>query len=100
MAGNRSFTDYVASRFYNEFYSAIEEYIGEKPDNLDLKLRKVRNIGNVSLADLEVKWVSVNDLPDMKIEFDVIAESLGRWSGTMQISYRLFNHMPSSIRSN
>lgn len=75
MAGNRSFTDYVSSRFYNEFYSAIEEYIGENPDNLDLKLRKVRNIGNVSLADLEVKWVSVNDLPDMKIEFDVIAEA-------------------------
>jgi hypothetical protein len=74
MAG-LSFTNYVTSRFYNEFYSAIEEYIEKNPDNLDLKLHKVRNIGDVSLADMEVKSVSVNDLPDMKIEFDVIVEA-------------------------
>jgi hypothetical protein len=42
MAGNRSFTDYVASRFYNEFYSALEIYIGENLDSLDLKLRNIR----------------------------------------------------------
>jgi hypothetical protein len=74
VAGNRSFTHYVTNRFYNEFYSAIESYIEENLDNLDLKLRNVRNIGKVSLADMEVKFVSINDLPDMKIEFDVIVD--------------------------
>ena len=75
MAGNRSFTDYVTSRFYDEFYSAIEEYIEQNLDVLDLNLRKVRNIGEVSLADLVIKIVSVSDLPDMKIEFDVIVDA-------------------------
>lgn len=75
MAGNRSFTDYVASRFYNEFYSALEIYIGENLDSLDLKLRNIRSVGQVSLSDIEVKSVSVNDLPGMKIEFDVIVDA-------------------------
>lgn len=75
MGGNRSFTDYVASRFYNEFYSAIEKYIEENLDNLDLNLRNVKNMGQVSLSDIEVKSVSVNDLPYMKIEFDVILDA-------------------------
>lgn len=75
MAGNRSFTHYVTNRFYNEFYSAIESYIEENQDDLDLKLRNVRDIGGVALTDMEVKFVSVNDLPDMKIEFDVIVDS-------------------------
>lgn len=75
MAANRSFTDYVSSRFYNKFYSAIEGFIEENLYNLDLRLRKVRNIGVVSLSDMEIKFVSINDLPDMKIEFDVVVET-------------------------
>jgi len=75
VAGNRSFTDYVKSRFYNELYSALEGYVEENLDALDLDLRNVKKIGEVSLADMEIKFVSVNDLPDMKIEFDVIVEA-------------------------
>lgn len=75
MAGNRSFTDYVRSRFYNELYSAIEVYVEENVDSLDLNLRNVRNVGDVSLTDMEIKFISVNDLPDMKIEFDVVVEA-------------------------
>ncbi len=75
MAGNRSFTDYVKSRFYNELYSALEGYVEENLDALDLDLRNVKKIGEVSLTDMEIKFVSVNDLPDMKIEFDVIVEA-------------------------
>ncbi|MGC8718427.1 MAG: transcriptional regulator [Thermodesulforhabdaceae bacterium] len=75
MATSCSFIDYVASRFYNELYSAIEAYIEENLDNLGLSLRKVRNIGEVSLSGIEVKSVSVNDLPGMKIEFDAIVEA-------------------------
>jgi hypothetical protein len=57
------------------FYSAIESFIEENLDNLDLRLRKVRNIGEISLSDMEIKFVSINDLPDMKIEFDVVVET-------------------------
>lgn len=75
MAGRRSFTDYVSSRYYNEFYSALEKYIEGNLDTLDLKLRNVRDTGQVSLSDIEVKSVSVNDFPEMKIEFDVIVNA-------------------------
>lgn len=75
MTANRSFTEYIKDRFYNEFYSRIENYIEENLDNLDLRLCNVRNIGSVSLSDIEIKWVSVNDLPNMKIEFDVVIDA-------------------------
>lgn len=49
MASNRSFKNYVAVKFEDELFAAIESYI-------------------------EVKFVYVNSLPDTKIEFDVIVE--------------------------
>ncbi|KYG28201.1 XRE family transcriptional regulator [Alkalihalobacillus trypoxylicola] len=75
MAGNRSFTNYVADRFYNEMFATIQSYIEENYDSLDLRLYKVQNIGGIELSDIEVKFVSVNDLPDMKIKFDVVIEA-------------------------
>jgi len=75
LAGNRSFKDYVADRFYNEMFVAIQSYISDNYDDLDLRLYKVRNIGSIELSDIEVKFVSVNDLPDMKIEFDIALEA-------------------------
>lgn len=93
MAANRSFTDYVSSRFYNEFYSAIEKYIEENPDNLDLDLKNVKQIGGISLSEVEVKFVSVRDLPELKIEFDVIVEAeIGVDEGDYHYDdYDLFN---------
>ena len=75
MSGNRSFKDYVADRFYNEIFAAIQSYTTDNYDDLDLKLYRVRNIGGIELSDIEVKFVSVNDLPGMKIEFDVVVET-------------------------
>ena len=75
MAGNRSFKDYVADRFYNEMFATIQGYTEENYDGLDLRLHRVQNIGGIELSDIEVKFVSVNDLPDMKIEFDVAVEA-------------------------
>jgi len=75
LAGNRSFKDYVADRFGNGLYAAIEGYTSENYNELNLRLYKVRNIGGVELSDIEVKFVSVNDLPGMKIEFDVVVEA-------------------------
>ncbi len=75
MAGNRSFKDYVADRFYNKMFAAIQGYTEENYDGLDLRLHRVRNIGGIELSDIEVKFVSVNDLPDMKIKFDIVIEA-------------------------
>ena len=75
MAGNRSFKDYVADRFENELFAAIEDYTSENYNNLDLRLYKVRNIGGVELSEIEVKFLAVNDLPGMKIEFYVVVEA-------------------------
>lgn len=75
MAASRSFTEYVKDKFYNKIYLSIENYIEENLDYLDLRLRKVKQIGNVSLSEIEIQWVSVNDLPDMKIEFDVVIDA-------------------------
>ncbi|APM39954.1 ImmA/IrrE family metallo-endopeptidase [Clostridium kluyveri] len=75
MAGNRSFKDYVTDRFYNELFTAIQSYTADNYDDLDLRLYRVRNIGGIEMSDIEVKFVSVNDLPDMKIDFDVAVEA-------------------------
>lgn len=42
---------------------------------LRFRLYRVRNIGGIELSDIEIKFLSVNDLQDMKIEFDVIVEA-------------------------
>jgi len=75
LAGNRSFKDYVVDRFENELFAAIQSYIEDNYDDLDLQLYKVRSIGGIELSDIEIKFVSVNDLPGMKIEFDVVVEA-------------------------
>lgn len=75
LAGNRSFKAYVAERFENEMYAAIEGYTSENYNKLDLRLNKVRNIGGIELSNIDLKFVSVNDLPGMKIEFDVVVEA-------------------------
>lgn len=75
MANNRSFKDYVADRFYNDLFSAIQSYTTDSYNGLDLRLYKVRAIGGIEVSEIEVKFVSVNDLPDMKIGFDVVIEA-------------------------
>lgn len=72
MGYNRSFTAYVTERFENEFFNAIQWYIEENNDNLELRRYRVRKIDDIELSDIQVKSVSVNDLPDMRISFDVI----------------------------
>jgi hypothetical protein len=75
LAGSRSFTEYIANRFENELFEAIQGYFEENYDNLDLWLYKVEKIGGIELSEIEVKFVSVNDLPGMRIEFDVVLEA-------------------------
>ena len=75
MAQKLSFKEYISQRFYDNFFCAIKEYLDDNIDSIDLRLYKVRNIESLELLDIEVKFVSVNDLPDMAIEFDVAIEA-------------------------
>lgn len=75
MTSNRSFKDYVADRLYNELFAAIKDYAEENGEDLDLRLYQIRNISSMELSDIDVKFVFVNDLPEMDIEFDVAVEA-------------------------
>ena len=45
MARQRSFTSYVADRFYNELFAAINDYAEINADSLNLRLYQVNKIG-------------------------------------------------------
>jgi hypothetical protein len=60
MSKNLSFTEYVVKKFYNELYGAIDDYLQESKDNIDLRLYKVKNIYTFNLSDITVKFVDVS----------------------------------------
>ena len=43
LASNRSFKDYVADRFYNEIFAAIQSNTMDNYDDLDLSIYRVRS---------------------------------------------------------
>ncbi|WP_243291607.1 hypothetical protein [Bacillus sp. FJAT-47783] len=57
MASNRSFKNYVAVKFEDELFAAIESFIGENKYDIDFRLYRVQNIGDIYLSDIEVKFV-------------------------------------------
>lgn len=71
MCINRSFTDYVAKRFDNNFWAIAEKYIDENKDALGIELYKIHRAGEREITDVVVEHVWVDDLPEMKIQFDV-----------------------------
>lgn len=71
MAGCRSFKEYVAKAFDNQFWKVAEEYLRESFDVLDMELYKIHKAGELEIADVQVEHVWVDDLPGMKIQFDV-----------------------------
>lgn len=75
MAQNRSIKEYVANRFYNELWEAVSDYLGQNCRNLDVSSRLVRTIDRAELSDIDIKCVYVENLPGMKIAFDVILEA-------------------------
>ena len=75
MSTSRSFTEYVSSRFYSDFFSAVKEYVDDNFSNIDLHSNSVDNIDSVALVDIEVKMVGVDDRESMKIAFDVVIEA-------------------------
>lgn len=69
MKKDNSFSKYVSKRFYNEIFSAIEESMG------DLKNSAGQSSGAYFLYNLEIKRIYVNNLPDMEIDFEILAEA-------------------------
>ncbi|MCD8005187.1 MAG: hypothetical protein LUE91_05985, partial [Oscillospiraceae bacterium] len=45
------------------------------PSTLDLRLNKVRNVGEMELYDTELQFVDVSDLPGAAIKFDVVMDA-------------------------
>ncbi|WP_238860133.1 hypothetical protein [Clostridium sp. YIM B02569] len=50
----------MVKKFYNELYGAIDDYLQESKDNIDLRLYKVKNIYTFNLSDITVKFVDVS----------------------------------------
>jgi len=75
MASTRSFREYVASRFYNNFIDAISTFIGDDIDGIGLHLSRVHTVGEWEIYGLDIKSISVNNLPGMEIQFDTIIDA-------------------------
>jgi hypothetical protein len=71
MTDARSFKDYVAKAFDNQFWAVAETYLDEKFDSLDITLYRVHKAGKPEVVDVNVEHVWVDDLPEMRIQFDV-----------------------------
>lgn len=76
MAQSRSFKEYVKNNLDNQMWKAIEDYLSSADSStLDLRLNRVRNVGEIELYDTELQFVDVSDLPGSAIEFDVVMDA-------------------------
>lgn len=71
MAAGRSFAEYVKNKCYSGLYKAAEEYVENEWESLNLHTNRVHRIGDVELIDANIQRVYVEDLPGMKVKFDV-----------------------------
>lgn len=71
MANSRSFTEYVANTFSNQFWAAAEEYLQQNWDPDEYDFYKIRRPGEPELDDVKVEHVWLFDRPGMYIQFDV-----------------------------
>jgi len=75
MTQSRSFREYISNRFYNELFNAVSGYLEQNHRNLEVSSRRVRNIDSAELSDVNLKYIYVENLPGMKIAFDVLLEA-------------------------
>ena len=76
MSKSHSFTDYVRNNLENELWTVLEKFI-ETTEITDLDLRhyRVKEIGEITIEDIDIKNVFVYDLPGSAISFDVIIDA-------------------------
>lgn len=71
MATGRSFAEYVKSKCYSGLYKAAEDYVEREWESLPIYTKKVYKIGEIDLVDATIQRVYVEDLPGMRVKFDV-----------------------------
>jgi len=74
LAKDRSFKEYVAFRFYNELFDAVNSHLNRNVGSISNKSQEVRRIDHALLSDIAVKHVFVEDQPGARIAFDVLVE--------------------------
>ena len=71
---DRSFTEYVTHTFDNQFWKASEDWYEENKDSVEVDESILHKIGDLDIERVTVKYVWVEDRPDMRIQFDVAVE--------------------------
>lgn len=71
MASGRSFAEYVKDKCYNGLFDVAAQYVDDNWHRLDLYTRNVHRIGEVEFVDATIQRVYVQDLPGMRVAFDV-----------------------------
>lgn len=72
---DRSFKEYIGSRFYDQFFNAIKSYVIQNRNSIELSSRTVSSADYAELSDFEVKSVGIDDRDGMSIAFDVLVEA-------------------------
>ena len=72
---DRSFKEYIGSRFYDQFFTAIKSYVIQNQHNIELSSHTVSNADYAALSDFTIKTVGIDDRDGMGIAFDVIVEA-------------------------
>ena len=76
MRQSRSFKEYVENNLDNQIWKEIDEFLRSvDPSVLDLRLNRVRNVGEIELYETDLQFVDVSDLPGSAIEFDVVTDA-------------------------
>ena len=71
----RSFKEYLKERYYNLFYDAIREFIGENKNNLSFRKNYVSYVDRITVDDISIVTVHIRDEAGLRIGFDVIIET-------------------------
>lgn len=71
----RSFQDYVTSRFEDEIFQAVEKFVFANRLKPEFTTNKISYPSSTVLDRIWIKSVTVNDLPKMEIEFIVTVEA-------------------------
>lgn len=74
MVNNRSFTEFVKDKCYNDLFLCGRRFYQTRLDELNLWTHHVHQIGKTELADIYIQRVYVRNLPEMRIAFDVAVQ--------------------------
>ena len=72
---DRSFKEYIGSRFYDQFFNAIKSYVIQNRRNIELSSRTVSSPDYAEFSDFTIKSVGIDDRDGMEVAFDVLVEA-------------------------